>query len=663
MKQSSHLTKLYHERKGSTNIQILGASAARNIYSIEGEGIYCQSSLACADTITHITSNDTIACRGLGSCYNTTMATGSADPDTHWARCQATAACANSIIKTSSYVLASGAYSLMGSTVYSWRDDINNGPSNYALYFNFDGWFSGFNATIICDDSMASCFVRCYNIHACNYTRIICNNGAFCSTTCTNNADCPEIEYNVTIDDTITAVTDTRTANIADFDPYYVDTISLIKEEDNRCDNEAGSIKFDEYSINYGNNVSILDGKNNSNSNICCRAFVACERFGGNIYCLGFRSCSFATLSNARNIYCDAGFEGCSDTIITRSKNIFVTGYGDVISNTTIIGNNVDANKMNVYILSNLESYHSSVIICCNKNDICTIVCGTYYSCQDSIGSAVRVYCNNGNCEFACSPADGISCPERRNGSCPGVPTAFPTTMPTNIPSTVPSSLPSDVPSSFPTGNPINTPSSHPTSVPTSRPTNPPTGRLVASTAPSTTIPTEFVSFKTDSLFIEASKISYDINYNKYCGGNTVIVSGEYVFAASLNGTVNMDCILMITDYNLYLLSRESIYEYNNYASYSDPFKANFVLLDITREILVRDYNKTAINTDSITLSKSDPRIISFQTQNISFFDRNLLNHFPLCLFYNESLETFDNKNCFVLNYNSTTILSYFLCI
>ena len=171
-------------------------------------------------------------------------------------------------------------------------------------------------------------------------------------------------------------------------------------------------------------------------------------------------------------------------------------------------------------------------------------------------------------------------------------------------------------------------------------------------------IPSESITFKTDSFLIEASKISYDIDYNEYCGANIVTVSDEYVYAVSLNATVNMDCVLMITDYNLYLLSPDSIYQYNNYTSYSDPFQTNFVLLDIKRE---NSYN-TTINTD-IIVSKSDPIIISFEVSNLSFFDtisilgdNDVLNHFPLCSFYNESLRTFDNTNCFLLSYNSTRV-------
>ena len=171
---------------------------------------------------------------------------------------------------------------------------------------------------------------------------------------------------------------------------------------------------------------------------------------------MGYQSCNLAIIQNANNIYCDSGYRGCGDTLITATKNIYVTGYLEIMYNSTIISSNVDGNNMNVYFLTDLESYQSTVTICCSRNDNCTIFCKTYDSCQDrTTSSAVQVYCK-GNCQFVCSPDDGILCPQRINSSCPFVPTTAPTTLPSGQP-TMPSVPPTTNPTSAPTirGTPL----------------------------------------------------------------------------------------------------------------------------------------------------------------------------------------------------------------
>lgn len=284
---SSLLTKIFHT-VNSSQVWVSGAWGAENIHSIQSEAILCASAYSCANTITNITHNNILLCRGAGSCDNTTIVTGTAQASP---RCQAGGACMNSIIKTGNYFEATGGYSAMGSIMYSFNDEA---VSSYTVYFDFFGWFSGFNTTIVCDDSLADCYVRCYNIHGCNNTRFICNNGAQCTTDCDNDADCPTIEYNITYSGTIND--EFVSTKIAEFDPYYVDYIGLIKQENDRCDNEADSITFDAYYYDPGNSIAVL---NNTNSNVCCRAGSSCQNFNSittnnsdsNIVCGGTSSC------------------------------------------------------------------------------------------------------------------------------------------------------------------------------------------------------------------------------------------------------------------------------------------------------------------------------------------------------------------------------------
>ena len=119
-------------------------------------------------------------------------------------------------------------------------------------------------------------------------------------------------------------------------------------------------------------------------------------------------------------------------------------------------------------------------------------------------------------------------------------------------------------------------------------------------------IPNEVYTFETDSLFIQASKISYDDNdYNDYCGNNHVILSDDYTYDVSLNGSTNIDCTLMITNDNLYLLSLIAIEQSNS----SKSFETDFVLLDLvpeTQSASATKSNNYSDSIDNILLSKSD---------------------------------------------------------
>ena len=59
-----------------------------------------------------------------------------------------------------------------------------------------------------------------------------------------------------------------------------------------------------------------------------------------------------------------------------------------MISNRTIMSDNLHGNQMIVHLLEDLESYNSSIVISCTKNHDCVIVCGTCHSGLDPIGRA-----------------------------------------------------------------------------------------------------------------------------------------------------------------------------------------------------------------------------------------------------------------------------------
>ena len=169
-------------------------------------------------------------------------------------------------------------------------------------------------------------------------------------------------------------------------------------------------------------------------------------------------------------------------------------------------------------------------------------------------------------------------------------------------------------------------------------------------------IPKESVIFETDSLTVQSSKISSDIEYNKYCGtignANIVRLSDEYIEFKSQNNSEHMDCTVMVTKDNLYSLSTISV------ENDSLTFNSNFVLLDIVSQ---KESAANSLNTSKdtnqgkdIVLSQSDPIVISFNVTNDSYFTSlSDYSKFPLCSFYNETEKVFDDNNCYLLSHNS----------
>lgn len=109
-------------------------------------------------------------------------------------------------------------------------------------------------------------------------------------------------------------------------------------------------------------------------------------------------------------------------------------------------------------------------------------------------------------------------------------------------------------------------------------------------------IPGEGYTFSTDSLAVRTNKISASIDWNKYCNiesdddsySENVQLSDQFIGFKSYNGTENMDCTLMITNDNLYILSLASntaYFDTNNtvYHNYNHTsFESNFILVDVT---------------------------------------------------------------------------------
>ena len=183
------------------------------------------------------------------------------------------------------------------------------------------------------------------------------------------------------------------------------------------------------------------------------------------------------------------------------------------------------------------------------------------------------------------------------------------------------------------------------------------TSTIVSQLVIASYIPTESVTLETESMQIESSKISLNIDYNSYCGGESVVLSNQFVTSKAQNGTEYMDCTVMTTESNLYILSVEAI----NALNATDSFQSNFVLLDVTSESLsaaaiINDTDDNNDNDDEVLLTQCDPIIITFNNSDVTFFDRNINNNtsrFPLCSFYNETILGFDDNGCYLIDYTN----------
>ena len=123
---------------------------------------------------------------------------------------------------------------------------------------------------------------------------------------------------------------------------------------------------------------------------------------------------------------------------------------------------------------------------------------------------------------------------------------------------------------------------------------------------------------------VEVSKISIDTDYDSLCGGDTIELSQEFIISKSFNGTQLMDCTSILTESNLYILSRQSLHEYES-IDHNTLFVSNFVLFDVTPANQSASSPLSSLTTttsaDTNTwISECDLIIVHFNHSNSSFF-------------------------------------------
>ena len=191
-----------------------------------------------------------------------------------------------------------------------------------------------------------------------------------------------------------------------------------------------------------------------ANGNILCMAFQACSEAtlirtrnavnhnanytfdSGNILCLGMYSCALANLESsnyimcaataacgqafildARTLICGSSWYGCYQAVVRSVNKIYVLAIN---WGMTVYSNNIGETW--IYLLAEEAGYELTYF--CDEGDICHIICGAKYSCDNT----TQIYCN-GKCDVSCYS----------NETCPKImistsPTLSPTDSPTDLP-------------------------------------------------------------------------------------------------------------------------------------------------------------------------------------------------------------------------------------
>ena len=139
-----------------------------------------------------------ILCRGEGSCFGSTIGTTPDDTVNNqqlMLSCEGYKSCANASVYTNYNVSLRGAYSATNTVfnninAYVLDTNANASRSNVHVYtYNFEGMYSGYNASIICINGSV-CTIKCY-VNACNNLTVLCQDASGNSdNNCTINVVC-----------------------------------------------------------------------------------------------------------------------------------------------------------------------------------------------------------------------------------------------------------------------------------------------------------------------------------------------------------------------------------------------------------------------------------------------------------------------------------------
>ena len=370
--------------------------------------------------------------------------------------CLAEQSCSYSTLAQANAIQAFGAYSVLGSTIYS------NGTDMTVV---LGGYYAGFNGTLICTTG-STCNVVCYG-NGCHYFRYYCENGATCNTYLCNDTlsiPCPISLDNNNLTSSNFSETSLLTqikklGAIPDTIPFYNIDINnnfnnydqISTQMDNECTNaKQGSniaMVFDNYqeSGSWNSSRSGLAGKDI----ICCRGYQSCAAeemlksgkyviCSGSeacinvgmietdvLYCGGYISCSFINVTHNINasadgiVYC-LGESSCKASSFYNSYVVYIGAYEAIEDTffygvTTIIIAATQGPSQHSFVYSRssgtklillAENAFQDGTFLCESDDSCKVQCLVNGACDN----IAEITCH-GYCTIECQEMNGIQCP------------------------------------------------------------------------------------------------------------------------------------------------------------------------------------------------------------------------------------------------------------
>eukprot|EP01083_Nonionella_stella_P108827 316801_1 len=517
-----------------------------------GSKVFCRGAFSCADTLSIV--SDGIACPGALSCANITNITAFADEgsifayavgamaystahvsgtnDTNQFMCSGERSCAHSYISHVEYLYASGAYSLLNTTI-----DATSNNQNLTFHFYAQGYYAAFGATIICDQPAIRCHIWC-SVTSCINLKLLC---------ATSNCDI----YGNGKDDP------NNFRSIVIQDVWRYDALHVAQQNDDACAMQVTNMTFDDASQRLNNPIPL---ENTFDGPICCRARKACEHnaingtlganqslvcsaydsclgsnitINGPVFCSGRKGCDSSHIT-ATTVYCSSQL-ACRNAVIIGASNVYCSGHQSC-RDAVIVS---DGSDLEIHLLAHTTGQDMNIT--CGPSDRCSIFCDSQLGCQRTNVECVGV------CTIHCNNTDA-NCPILVNS------TQNPTQNPTQVPSTATPTTPDPTTASPTTPSPTThdpTTQDPTTQGPT---TYDPTTQAPTTQRPTTQMPTPFIDVSSTAVMESMYTVSIEI-----IGCNNELTGDECV--ASMNETTIMrqinHILVAYLDYDVHVLSTD----------------------------------------------------------------------------------------------------------
>eukprot|EP01083_Nonionella_stella_P130369 395640_1 len=405
----------------------------------------CVGAMSCAET-SYISVDNELSCWGYGSCANIQLIEVNTKINAYGANsmmhstvnllspvssfsCSGYQACAHSEINiddgtATPKVDGDGALSLYNSSINVLQGE---------LTLRLRGYYAGYEAVLHCRDG-TTCNIDCHH-NGCGGLELICDTGATCIITNSSNV--------ALLPNTI----------VSQSQILFSDSSTTTEYNEEQCSHQTTDKTFDTYQehfrlpdLNYNTNVGP----------ICCRGYFSCGYTAiyyndavtvtPSVVCSADSACRSATIQSNRDIIIECSAYSCYHSTMTGSMNngiVYCYGYSSCMFSTitsisTIIcsgsyscyDSNITSNgDMAVYFYGFQAGYSGTSLftsVTCSSGDQCHIICDGYESCGDIILTC------DGDCFIECN----------EDTLCPNGWTATPTNNPTSDPTSDPSNGP-----------------------------------------------------------------------------------------------------------------------------------------------------------------------------------------------------------------------------